>query len=39
MSVPSAVILHPNFLAEHELINDSLEFKEGISCDFHEEVE
>jgi hypothetical protein len=38
MDVPSAVILSPNFLAEDELINDALEFMEGISCDFHEEL-
>ncbi|PNF23936.1 hypothetical protein B7P43_G12111 [Cryptotermes secundus] len=35
----SEVILPPNFLPEHELINDALEFTDGISCDFHEELE
>jgi hypothetical protein len=39
MGVPSEVILPPNFLPEHKLINDTLEFTEGISCDFHEELE
>jgi hypothetical protein len=39
MSVPSAVILPLNILAEYELINDSLQFTEGISCDFHDELE
>jgi hypothetical protein len=39
MSVPSAVILPPNLLAEDELINDALKFTEGISCGFHEELE
>ncbi|XP_023720650.1 protein maelstrom homolog [Cryptotermes secundus] len=39
LGIPSEVILQPNFLAEDELINDSLEFTEGISCDFHEEAD
>jgi hypothetical protein len=39
LGISSAVILHPNFLAEHELINDALEFIEGISCEFHEKVD
>jgi hypothetical protein len=39
MGVPNSVILHPNFLAEDELINDTLNFTKGISCDFHEELE
>jgi hypothetical protein len=39
LGIPSAVILHPNFLAEHELIHDALEFTEGISCDFHEKAD
>jgi protein maelstrom len=39
MGVPSAVILPPNFLAEHELINESLQYTEGISCHFHDELE
>jgi protein maelstrom len=39
VGVPSAIILPPNFLAEDELIKDALEFTEGISCDFHEELE
>jgi hypothetical protein len=34
MDIVNAVIL-----AEHELINGALEFTEGISCDFHEELE
>jgi hypothetical protein len=36
LGITSAVILHPNFSAEHELINNPLEFTERISCDFHE---
>jgi hypothetical protein len=36
MSVPSAIILPPNFLAEDELINDAWEFTQGISSDFQE---
>jgi hypothetical protein len=39
MGFPSEVILPPNFLEEHVLINQGLEFTEGISCDFHEELE
>jgi protein maelstrom len=39
LGIPSEVILQPNFLAEDELINDPLEFTEGISCDFHEEAD
>ncbi|PNF42682.1 hypothetical protein B7P43_G14280 [Cryptotermes secundus] len=39
VGVPSEVVLPPNFLDEHELINEGLEFTEGISCDFHEELE
>jgi hypothetical protein len=39
MGIQSAVILPPNFLAEHKLINDSLQFTEGISRYFHEELE
>jgi hypothetical protein len=35
---PSAKILHPNFLAEDELINNALEFTKWISCNFHEEL-
>jgi hypothetical protein len=38
MSVPSAVILPPNFLAEHELNNVAIKCTEGISCDFREEL-
>jgi hypothetical protein len=33
--VPSAVIMNPIFLAEDELIDDALEFTEGISRGFH----
>jgi protein maelstrom len=39
VGIPSSVILPPNFLDEHELINDSLQCTEGISCDFHDELE
>jgi hypothetical protein len=39
MGVPSAVIMSPNFLDQDELINDSLEFTVGLSCDFHEVIE
>jgi hypothetical protein len=36
MGVPSAVILPLNFSVEQELINDTLEFTEGISFNLHE---
>ncbi|XP_033608862.1 protein maelstrom homolog [Cryptotermes secundus] len=39
MGVPSEVILPSSFLDEHDLINDTPEFVEGISCFFHEELE
>jgi hypothetical protein len=39
MSVPSTVILSHNFLAEHELHSAALQFTEGISRDFREELE
>jgi hypothetical protein len=39
MGAPSAVILPPIFLSEHELINDALKFTEGISCDFLEHAD
>jgi hypothetical protein len=39
LGIPSVVILHPNFFDQDELINDTLEFTEGISCDFHEEAD
>jgi hypothetical protein len=39
MGVPSEVTLPPNFLDEHKLINDTLEFTEGISCKFHDQLQ
>jgi hypothetical protein len=39
LGIPSAVILHPNFLAEHVLIHGALEFTHEISCHFHEMVD
>jgi protein maelstrom len=39
MCIPSAVISPPKFLAEHELVNDALEFTEGLSCDFHDKAD
>jgi hypothetical protein len=39
MGVPSDVILPPNFLDERDLIENDLKYAEGISCDFHEELQ
>jgi hypothetical protein len=39
MGVPSDVILLTNFLDEHELDNDDMQYTEGISCYFHEKTD